>query len=227
MRRRTGPGSVRSAVPAAGSRTTVLVADDHPIFRDGLVGGLSSRPDLQVVGVVSDGRAALEAVRADPPDVALLDVRLPELTGIEVTNALRRDALPTRVVLISAFATPATVYEGIEAGAQAFVSKDADREEVADVIAAVARGEVRLPAVVQQQLVGQIQLRREERPLLTEREAQVLRLVAEGRSAPEIGRELFLGTSTVKTHLLSLYGKLEVADRAAAVATAMRLGLLE
>jgi two-component system nitrate/nitrite response regulator NarL len=145
-----------------------------------------------------------------------------------VLNALTRDGDPTRVVLLSAYLDGATAFEAVAAGAAAYLSKDADGARIADAIAAVARGETVIGQEVQSGLAQQIRAQRDgRRTLLSEREREVLGHVAEGRSAPEIGRLLFLSTATVKGHLQSLYDKLGVSDRAAAVAEAMRRGLLE
>ena len=209
-------------------RTTVFVADDHPVFRDGLVRALRSRPDFELVGESSDGRGALEALRELQPDVALLDVKMPGLDGPSIAHALRRDRLPTRVVLISAHAPSELVYRAISLGAAAYLSKEASREEICDTVAAVARGGTRLSPEVQGELVRQIQMRAtDDRPVLSPREREVLELIADGLSAPEIAKRLHVSPATVKTHLQTLYEKLQVSDRAAAVASAMRNGLLE
>lgn len=212
----------------ARARTTVLVADDHPVFRDGLVRALRTRSEFEVVAEVGDGRAALDEIRRSAPEVALLDVKMPGIDGLRLAHAIARDKLPTRVVLVSAHATPEVVYRAISLGAAAYVSKEASREEICDTVAAVARGETRLSAEIQQDLVAQIRVRsREGGPALSPREREVLVLVADGLSAPDIAGRLHLSTATIKTHLQSLYEKLGVSDRAAAVARAMRIGLLE
>ena len=210
------------------NRTTVFVADDHPVFRDGLVRALRSRPEFDLVGEAGDGRQALEDIRRLVPDVALLDVKIPGLDGPAVAHALRRDGVATRVVLISAHAPSEVVYRAISLGAAAYLSKEASRDEICDTVAAVARGETRLSPAVQAELVRQIQMRAvDDRPVLSPREREVLELIAEGLSAPAIARRLHVSPATVKTHLQSLYEKLRVSDRAAAVASAMRNGLLE
>jgi two-component system nitrate/nitrite response regulator NarL len=209
-------------------RVRVLVAEDHPLFRQAVVRTVKERPEFEVVAETADGREALDAIRALQPDVAVLDLKMPGLDGVQVLNALTRDGDPTRVVLLSAYLDGATAYEAVAAGAAAYLSKDADGARIADAIAAVARGETVIGQEVQSGLAQQIRAQRDgRRTLLSEREREVLGHVAEGRSAPEIGRLLFLSTATVKGHLQSLYDKLGVSDRAAAVAEAMRRGLLE
>ena len=210
------------------TRVTVLVADDHPVFREGLVRVLRSQPQFDVIGEASDGREALERIRELAPEVAVLDLKRPGLDGVEVARSLHRDRRPTRVVLLSAHAPPEVVYNAIAAGASAFLPKEARPEEICDAVAAVGRGETRLTSDVQAELVRQIQLREATHgPGLSNREREVLSMIAEGMSAPEIAASLHLSPATVKTHLQTLYDKLGVSDRAAAVAQAMRRGLLE
>jgi two-component system nitrate/nitrite response regulator NarL len=209
-------------------RVRILVAEDHPLFRQAVVRTVKERPDFEIVAETADGREALDAIRELKPDVAVLDLKMPGLDGVQVLNALTRDGDPTRVVLLSAYLDGATAFEAVAAGAAAYLSKDADGARIADAIAAVARGETVIGQEVQSGLAQQIRAQRDgRRTLLSERERDVLGHVAEGRSAPEIGRLLFLSTATVKGHLQSLYDKLGVSDRAAAVAEAMRRGLLE
>lgn len=212
----------------ASTTATVLIADDHPIYREGLTRAVTQRAEFELVGEAEDGRAALEQIRALRPTVALLDFKMPGLDGLQVLNAIRRDELPTAVVLLSAHTTPEAVYECIAGGAAAFLSKDADREEICDAVAAAARGEVRLAAEAQGHLVREVRLRAAARaPHLTARELEVLKMIAGGLSGPDIAERLTVSTETVKSHLQHLYAKLEVGDRAAAVAVAMRQGLLE
>jgi two-component system nitrate/nitrite response regulator NarL len=212
----------------ARTRATVFVADDHPVYREGLVRAVRSRPELEIVGEAGDGRAALDAIRELAPDVALIDLKMPELDGTQITHAIKRDNLATRVVLLSAHAPSDLIYRAISLGAAAYLSKEASRDEICDTVAAVARGETRLTPEVQAELVNQIQMRAiDERPVLSPREREVLVLIAEGLSAPEVAAQLHVSPATIKTHLQSLYEKLGVSDRAAAVARAMRVGLLE
>jgi two-component system, NarL family, nitrate/nitrite response regulator NarL len=211
------------------ARVTVLVADDHPLFREGVARAVRERPGLELVGEVGDGRAALAGIRELSPAVAVVDLRLPGIDGLGIANAVARDGLTTRVLVLSAFTDPRLVYEAMSAGAAGFFSKDADREAVLDAVAAIARGESRVEPRLQSALFAEMRerTRDEERPLLTPREREVLGLMAEGLSAPAIGRRLYLAAATVKSHQAHIYEKLGVSDRAAAVAAAMRAGLLE
>jgi two-component system nitrate/nitrite response regulator NarL len=209
-------------------RVRVFIAEDHPLYREGLRRAIKERPDLELVGESGDGREALCQLQELRPHVAIVDVRLPGLDGVALTLALSRDRVPTRVVLLSALTDSAVVYNGIAAGAAAYLSKDADRHRICNTIASVARGEVVLSDEIHAGIARQIRDRREPlRPLLTRREREILNLVAAGASSPDIARQLFLSPATVKTHLQNLYEKLEVSDRAAAVAEAMRRGILE
>ena len=210
-------------------RVRVIVADDHPLYREGIVRAVKDRPDLELVGEAADGREALERIRELSPDVAVLDIRMPELEGTQVLSALRRDGVATEVLFLSAFMESELAYKTVAEGAKGYLSKEASRQEICDAIVTVARGGTALAAEVQAGLATEIQTRERShgRPSLTPRETEVLNMIAEGMSAPEIAREVHLSPTTVKTHLHTLYEKLGVSDRAAAVAEAMRRGLLE
>jgi two-component system nitrate/nitrite response regulator NarL len=209
-------------------RIRVFVADDHPLYREGVIRAVKERPDFELVGSSGDGRETLEALRELEPDVAVLDLRMPGLDAIAITKAIERDGIATRVLLLSASTDGPIVYEAISAGAYAYVSKDAGHRTICEAIAGVGRGETVLSKKMQTDLVKQVRGRRaEDRPMLTPREREILAFIAEGSSTPHIAKELYLSPTTVKTHLTNLYGKLGVSDRAAAVAEGMRRGLLE
>lgn len=209
-------------------RIRVYLADDHPLFLRGIVQEVKERPDLELVGQATGGRQALADLQSLQPDVAVIDMRIPGLSGLEVLAACKRDAIKTRIVVLSAHVESDLVYRAIASGAAGYLSKEADRETILDAVAAVSRGEVVLAPEVHAGLAGEIR-RREvvERPVLTAREKEVLVLTADGLSAPDIAERLQLGAATVRSHLQNLYEKLGVSDRAAAVAAAMRAGLLE
>lgn len=208
----------------------VYVAEDHPIFLHGLLRTVQTRPGLELAGHAKDGREALEQICELRPDVAVLDVRMPGLDGREVLAALRLRGIETGVVFLSAVLDREVFYDAIAGGASAYLSKQSSPEEVCDAIEAVARGETVIPVEVQAGLVQHIRERSLGRarqpPRLTPREHEVLTLIAEGCSAPEIGRRLYLSPATVKTHMKHLYEKLGVSERAAAIAEAMRHGLI-
>ena len=214
---------------ARNERVTVLVADDHPIYREGIVRAIKDRPDLEFIGEAADGREALERIRDLTPDVAVLDIRMPGLDGTQVLAAMRREGLTSEVLFLSAFMEPELAYKTVASGAKGYLSKESSRQDVCDSIATIARGGTAFAAEAQAGLAAQIQERERSGgpPKLTDREQEVLELVAQGYSAPDIGKHIHLSTTTVKSHLHSLYEKLGVSDRAAAVAEAMRRGLLD
>ena len=153
---------------------------------------------------------------------------MPGVDGIRVLNAVERDGIETRVVFLSAYLDSAVVYRALAAGAAGYLSKDSNRQSICDAVAAVARGDAVFAPEIQGGIAREIRMRENDgRPTLTPREREILNLTAEGCTAPEIGRRLYLSPTTVKTHLQHLYEKLGVSDRAAAVAEAMRRGLLE
>jgi two-component system nitrate/nitrite response regulator NarL len=207
---------------------TVVVVDDHPFYRDGVSRGLTQSGQVKVVGEAGDGRAGLELIAAEAPDVALVDYQMPGLDGLAVVHAVTRDGLPTKVILLSALTDSAVVFKALEEGAQGYLPKDASRAEIVDAVLRVAKGGIVVPPELAAGLADQIRLRAQpDAPVLSEREMQVLRGFAKGQSIPQLAAELFIGASTVKTHTQRLYEKLGVSDRAAAVAQAMRRGLIE
>ena len=209
-------------------RVTVVVVDDHPVFREGVVRALTSSGRVEVVAEAGDGRDALAQIEEHRPDVVLLDYKLPDLSGLAVAHAIVRDGLPTKILFLSAHTESSVVYAALESGASGFLSKEARREQIVDAVVACAAGRNVVPSDVAAGLVSEIRLRSTgDAPVLTAREREILKLIAAGRSLPEIAKELILGLTTVKTHAQHLYEKLGVSDRAAAVAEAMRRGLIE
>ena len=212
----------------ASGKVRVLVADDHPLYREGVVRALVGSGRIDVVGEAEDGRSALAEIRAQAPDVALVDYKLPGLDGVSVTHAVTRDGLSTRVILLSAFTDSGLVYKALQTGAAGYLPKEARREQIVDSVLACARGETVVPPELTSGLVSEIRMRAvNDAPALTDREREILNLIAGGKSLPEIAKELFLGVTTVKTHVQHVYEKLGVSDRAAAVAEAMRRHLIE
>lgn len=209
-------------------RIEVVVIDDHPFFRDGVSRGLTNSGQITVVAEAENGRDGLAAIAEHRPQVAVVDYQMPDLDGIAVTQAVVRDGLPTRVLLLSAISDSPVVFRALEVGASGYLSKDSRRSEIVDAVLSVARGKTVVPPELAGSLAQEIRLRAQPKgPVLSERELQVLRGFARGQSIPQLSKELFIGVSTVKTHTQRLYEKLGVSDRAAAVAEAMRRGLLE
>ncbi len=209
-------------------KVRVVVGDDHPLFRDGLVRALSGSGEVDVVAEAEDGASALAAIKEHTPDVALLDYRMPGMDGAEVAAAVRRDELSTRVLLVSAHDDAEIVYHALQQGAAGYLPKDSSRSEIVNAVLNCAKGRDVLAPRLASGLAVEIRRRAEPSgPSLSSREREVLGMIASGRSIPAIAEALFLAPSTVKTHVQRLYEKLGVGDRAAAVAEAMRRGLLE
>jgi DNA-binding NarL/FixJ family response regulator len=202
----------------------VMVVDDHPVVRDGLRGVLDGEPDMQVVGEAGHGAEALARVAGAAPDVVLMDLRMPTMGGVEAIVALRTAAPGVRVLVLTTFDTDRDVLPAIEAGATGYLLKDTPREELLRAVRAAHRGEAVLSPAVAGRLMGQV--RAPERDALSAREMEVLRLVAAGSTNREAAKALFISEATVKTHLLHIYAKLEVRDRASAVAAGYQRGLL-
>jgi two-component system nitrate/nitrite response regulator NarL len=207
---------------------TVLVADSQPIYLDGVARAIRQDAGFQLVGAIDDGPGALAAIARLVPDVAVIDAAIRPLRGERIVTAVRRERIPTRVLLLGGAIEPSTVYRALAEGAAGCLTKQVSPDELRRALASVARGDVVLGAGLPATLAEEIRLRNDsDRPVLTERERTIVRRLADGRLAPEIAREIHLAPATVKGHLSRIYEKLEVNDRAAAVATAMRRGLLE
>ncbi|MDT9593240.1 response regulator transcription factor [Nocardioides zeae] len=208
---------------------TVAVGDDHPVVRAGLVQMLAAASGVSVVAEADDGEALLAAVRELRPRVVLTDFRMPVLDGAAVAAQVALERLPSRVLLLSAFTDPGIVLRCVESGAAGFLSKDCDRSTLLRAVHDVAAGRDFLPGGLVPELLDEVRRRRSAAPAvaLSGRERQILESVAAGRSAPSIAAETYLSLSTVKTYLQRIYDKLGVSDRGAAVAEAMRRGILQ
>jgi DNA-binding NarL/FixJ family response regulator len=201
----------------------VLVVDDHPIVRDGIKGMLAGDPDFEVVGEAGDGADAVTLAAALKPDVVLLDLRMPGVDGLSAIRTMAQRGLASRVLVLTTYDTERDVLPAIEAGATGYLLKDTPRAELERAIRAAARGEATLSPSVATTLLGRV--RTPAREALSQRELDVLGLVADGSTNREIATRLFVSEATVKSHLLHIYTKLGVNDRASAVATAFDLGL--
>jgi DNA-binding NarL/FixJ family response regulator len=203
----------------------VLIVDDHPVVRDGLRGMLQAQPDLEVIADAANGHEALAAVARHHPDLVLMDLRMPELDGVEATRRIRAEHPDVKVLVLTTYDTDADILPAIEAGATGYLLKDAPRERLFSAVRAAARGETVLAPTVAAKLVHSIQARPDHEQL-TPRELDVLRLVADGLTNRAIARRLHISEATVKTHLVHTYAKLGVDDRTAAVMSALERGLL-
>jgi len=209
---------------AGARRVRVVLVDDHPVVRAGIIGMLAAEPDIEVVGEAGNGQEALRVVVAVAPDVVLMDLRMPDMDGVEATRALREREDPPRVVILTTYDTDADILRAVEAGAAGYLLKDAPRQELAEAVRAAARGQTVLSPPVAAKLVSR--MRGAVTPALTSREIDVLGLVARGLTNGQIGRALLIAEATVKTHLLRAFAKLGVDDRTAAVTTAISQGII-
>lgn len=202
----------------------ILIVDDHPVVRDGLRGMFANEEGFEVVGEAENGKTAVERARAFTPDVVLMDLRMPEMDGVSAIRTLIEKSVESRVLVLTTFDTDSDVLPAIEAGATGYLLKDAPREELLRAVRAAARGEAVLSPAIGARLLDQV--RQPVRETVTDRELEVLKLVAAGSTNREIAERLFISEATVKTHLLHIYAKLGVNDRAAAVGAAFSRGLL-
>ncbi|WP_221323607.1 response regulator transcription factor [Actinoplanes sp. L3-i22] len=202
----------------------ILLVDDHPVVRMGLRGMLDAEPDLTVIGEASDGVEGTEIALRERPDIVLMDLRMPGGDGVEATGRILAGNREIRVMVLTTYESDRDILRAIEAGASGYLLKDASPAELADAVRAAARGETVLAPSVASTLIRQV--RSPAPPALSARETEVLKLVAAGLTNADIGKRLFISEATVKTHLLRVFNKLDVADRTAAVTTAMRHDLL-
>jgi len=199
----------------------LLIADDHPVVRDGLSGMFAHDPEFEVVGEAADGAEAIQLAHARKPDVILMDLRMPGMDGVTAITELAKQRIDARVLVLTTYDTDSYVLPAIEAGATGYLLKDAPRAELLRAVRAAARGESVLAPSVASRLINKV---RGPEPL-SKRELEVLGLVADGQTNREAAATLFISEATVKTHLLNIYGKLGVSDRASAVAEAYKRGL--
>jgi DNA-binding NarL/FixJ family response regulator len=203
---------------------TLLIVDDHPVVRDGLRGIFSGDNRFEVLGEAATGAEAITLAAAHQPDVVLMDLRMPEVDGVTAIAELARRGVPSRILVLTTYDTDSDVLPAIEAGATGYLLKDAPREELFRAVEAAARGQAVLSPAVATRLMGQ--MRAPASDTLSQRELEVLALIARGSTNREAAAQLFISEATVKTHLLHVYAKLGVKDRAAAVAVAFERGLL-
>lgn len=200
----------------------VLLAEDHPVVREGLVAILRGARDLEVVAEACDGREAVEQFQKTRPDVCVLDLEMPRLSGLEAIREIRQLEKEARIVVLTTYAGDERIHAALEIGALAYVLKDATTEEVLEAIRTVARGELFITPAVAAELAKRVAAG----GALSEREVEVLRLISRGKSNKEIATELFVAESTVKSHVAAIYEKLRVTDRTEAVVKAIQRGII-
>jgi DNA-binding NarL/FixJ family response regulator len=211
----------------------VLIADDQELVRTGFRVILSAEPDIEVVGAAADGRETIDAAASLNPDVVVMDIRMPNVDGIEATRRIVRGAHSPRVLILTTFDLDDYVYEALRAGASGFLLKDAGADELIHAIHVIAAGNALLAPSITRRLIEDYARRpakRDQPPALAEltpRELEVLRLLARGLSNADIARELVLGDATVKTHVARIFAKLDLHDRAQAVVLAYESGLVQ
>lgn len=202
----------------------ILIVDDHPVMRDGLRGIFSGDPDFEVVGEAANGREAVARTEAFRPDVVLMDLRMPEFDGVGATREIMSRGLGAQVLILTTYDTESDVLPAIEAGAIGYLLKDTPRDDLSRAVRAAAAGESVLSPPVARRLMGR--MREPKRNTLSDRELEILDMVAHGATNKRVAAQLFISEATVKTHLLHIYEKLEVNDRAAAVGAGYERGLL-
>jgi DNA-binding NarL/FixJ family response regulator len=217
---------------AAADVITVVLADDQTLVREGLSLMLGLIDGVEVVGAAEDGEQAVALVLSHAPDVALLDLRMPRVDGIEATRRIREQAPKVEVVVLTTYADDESVIAALRAGARGYLTKDASSEEIERAIRDAVCGKTRLDPAVQERLVKMVTSGPAPTAIvtppggpLTERETEVVRLMSEGLSNRDIAARLFVAEATVKTHVNNVFGKLDVNDRAAAVSWAFRSGV--
>ena len=221
--RTAAPSRLRSAGKHPGTnKIRVLIADDHVTVTAGLASIIGLQPDMVVVAEAANGRQAVDLWRKHRPDVALLDLRMPILDGVGAIQEIRLEDASARVIVLTTFDTDNEIYRAIKSGAKGYVLKDARREELLDSIRRVSRGETSIPPALLEKLAAGV-----SSEALTGRELDVLTLLARGKSNKEIGANLYISETTVKSHLRSIFSKLNVLSRTEAIAVASRRGLVQ
>ena len=202
-------------------KVRVLVADDHPVVRQGIMANVKPQGDMTVVAEAGDGVEALELIKEQLPDVVMLDLRMPRMDGLDVLKEVNKSRLPCKVIIMTTFDSEEDVQRAMKAGARGYLLKDSTQEEILDAIRRVSLGETYLPARIVQKVAESMR-----KPELSPREMEVLQWVAAGKSNKEIGAQLFIAEGTVKTHMKSVLEKLAVVGRTAAIREAVHRGLV-
>ena len=199
----------------------ILCVDDHPVVLDGLSAIIAMQPEMELAATASSGETALKAFREHRPDVALVDLRLPDMSGFELIRAFRKIDNRAKTIVLSSYDGDADIQRALDAGAQGYVAKGLVRDELLTAIRTVSAGGKHIPASIAQRLVGHMQS-----DAISERERQVLSLVAAGKRNKEIAADLSIAEDTVKMHVRNIFSKLDVTDRTEAVTVALRRGII-
>ncbi len=202
----------------------ILMVDDHPVVRAGIRGMLETQDEFQVIAEAENGREAFEQIAELKPDVVLMDLRMPEMDGVEAIGRIKEKYPDINILVLTTYDTDADIVRAVEAGATGYLLKDAPREELFRAVRATAKGETVLAPVVAARLMGKVRDHGEQ--ALSAREIDVLLLVARGASNQDVAEKLHVSTATVKSHLIQIYQKLGVSDRTAAVTTAIERGII-
>jgi len=208
----------------------ILIVDDHPVVREGIGAMLKREPDFKIVGEATNGLEAVGKASELAPDVILMDLRMPEMDGVEAITRIKQDMPDTKFIILTTFSDDEYIFKGIAAGARAYLLKDAPREELFKAIRAVSRGESLIQPVVASKVLDKLAELSKKSPsaeTLSDREIEVLKLMAKGVSNSNIADELSITQSTVKTHITSIFQKLNVTTRTEAVTTALKRRIIE
>ncbi len=206
----------------AGRSIRILIVDDHPILRDGLVSLIAQQPDMKVVGEVASGEDAVIAFRSLRPDVTLMDLQMPGMGGVDAIQAIRSEFAGARIIVLTTYASDAKAVRALKAGAVGYLLKSSVRKELLDTVRAIHAGHRRIPP----DIANEIAVHAGDETL-SEREMAVLRLVAGGQANKQIAWQLTISEDTVKAHMKNIFAKLDVADRTHAVTVAVRRGIIE
>jgi two-component system, NarL family, response regulator len=210
------------SLPLTARPIQLLIADDHPVVRRGLIAVLDDQEDMEVVAEVSNGRDAIAQFRQYQPDVAILDLRMPEVKGVDAITSIRAEFPDACIIMLTIYETDEDIYQGLRAGARAYLLKDTPLEEIMEVIRAVCEGKRYIPNHISEKYITHL-----ERPQLSERERQVLKLLATGKANKAISKSLGITEHTIRFHVANLIDKLGARDRTEAVVIAMRRGLIQ
>ncbi len=210
--------------------TKILIVDDHPVVREGIGAMLKRESDFKIVGEAANGQEAIDKARELSPDVILMDLRMPEVDGVEAITRIKADMPDIKFIILTTYSDDEYIFRGIAAGARAYLLKDAPREELFKAIRAVSRGESLIQPVVASRVLDKLAELSRKAPAsetLSDREVEVLRLMAKGVSNKDIADQLSITQSTVKTHITSIFQKLAVTTRTEAVTTALKKGIIQ